>query len=123
MPEVTDKDMWHLVSIGQEHNESKGAASASLWKIIAAASFIPTKDEQTIYLSWLAVSSMKAEFGKWNTKKPKQKQSNIDDVRSFFDGSTFSNGKGIGDRINNPCSSPIHLFITCSNTITQSTLL
>jgi hypothetical protein len=91
--------MWHLVLIGREHNERKREASALLWKIIAAASFIPTEDEQTIYLSWLAVSSMKAEFGKWNTKKTKKKQSNIDDVRSFFDGSTFSNGKGIGSTI------------------------
>jgi hypothetical protein len=56
--------MRHLVLIGQEHNERKREASASLWKIIAAASFIPTEDEQTIYLSWLDVSSMKAEFGK-----------------------------------------------------------
>ena len=92
---VTDEDMWHLVLIGREHNERKHEASASLWKIIAAASFIPTEDEQTIYLSWLAVSSMKAEFGKWNTKKTKKKQSHIDDVRLFFYGSTFSNGKGI----------------------------
>jgi hypothetical protein len=44
--------MWHLVLIGREHNERKCEASASLWKIIAAASFIPTDDEQT-FLSWL----------------------------------------------------------------------
>jgi hypothetical protein len=56
---LTDEDMWHSVLIGREHNESKREASASLWKIIAAASFLHTKDQQTIYLSWLAVSSNK----------------------------------------------------------------
>jgi hypothetical protein len=77
--------MWHLVLIGQEQRrESNREASASLWKIIATASFQPIEDLQTIYLSWLAESSMKAEFGKWNTKKTKKKQSNIDDERSFL---------------------------------------
>jgi hypothetical protein len=42
---------------------------------------------------------MKAEFGKWNTKKTKKKQPTNDDVKSFFDGSTFSNGKGKGSTI------------------------
>jgi hypothetical protein len=42
---------------------------------------------------------MKAEFGKWNTKKTKKKQPTNDNVKSFFDGSTFSNGKGIGSTI------------------------
>jgi hypothetical protein len=94
------KDRWHLVLIGQEQRrESNREASASLWKIIAAASFQPIGDLQTTYLSWLAVSSMKAEFGKWNAKKTKKKQSTNDNVKSFFDGSTFSNGKGIRSKI------------------------
>jgi hypothetical protein len=97
---ITDKDMWHLVLIGREQSrESNREASASLWKIIAAASFQPIKDQQTIYHSWLAVSSMKAEFGKWNTKKTKKKQQTNDNAKSVFDGSTFSNGKGIGSKI------------------------
>jgi hypothetical protein len=53
---ISDEDMWHLVLIGQEQSrEGNREASASLWKIIAAASFQPIKDQQTIYLSWLAV--------------------------------------------------------------------
>jgi threonine/homoserine/homoserine lactone efflux protein len=66
---------------------------------IAAASFQPIKDLQTIYLSWLSVSSMKAEFGKWNTKKTKKNQLTNGDVKSFFYGSTFSNGKVIGSTL------------------------
>jgi hypothetical protein len=45
---LTDEDMSHLVLFGRKHNESKCEASASFWKIIAAASFLPTKDQQTI---------------------------------------------------------------------------
>jgi hypothetical protein len=59
--------MWHLVSIGRENGrESNWKATASPWKIIAAASFQPVDDKQTIYLSWLAVSCIKAELGRWN---------------------------------------------------------
>jgi hypothetical protein len=108
---TTDKDMWHFVLSGREQSrENTREASVSLWKIIAVASFQPIEDLQTIYLSWLAVSSMKAEFGKWNTKKMKKKQSTNDDVKSFFDGSTFSNGKCIGSTI--PGCSSISLVPT-----------
>ena len=94
---MTDQDMWHLVLIGREQpREGNREASDSLWKIIASASFQPMNDLQTIYLSWLAVSCMKAEYGKWNPKKTKKKQPTNEDVKSFFDGTTFSNGKGIG---------------------------
>jgi hypothetical protein len=94
-----DKDMWHLVLIGQEQRRpGNREASASLGKIIAAASYQPIKDLQTIYLSWIALSSMKAEFVTWNTKM-KKKQPTNDDVKSYFDGSTLSNGKGIGSTI------------------------
>jgi hypothetical protein len=53
--------MWHLVLIGQEKSrKSNCEASASLWKLIAADLFQPMDNLQTIYLSWLTVSSMKA---------------------------------------------------------------
>jgi hypothetical protein len=39
---------------------------------------------------------MKAEYGKWNPKRTKKKKPTNEDVKSFFDGTTFSNGKGIG---------------------------
>jgi threonine/homoserine/homoserine lactone efflux protein len=56
-------------------------------------------DQQTIYLSWLAVSCMKAEFGRWNAKRQKKKQSTNEDLKLLFDGSTFSHGKGIGSTL------------------------
>jgi hypothetical protein len=59
---MTDKDMWHLVLIGREQaRESNWEASDLIWKVIASASFQPMDDLKTIYLSWLAVSCMKAE--------------------------------------------------------------
>jgi hypothetical protein len=62
--------MWLLVLIGQEHGwENQRVPSP--WKIIATALFKPTNDLQTIYLSWLSVSPMKADFDKWNTKPEK----------------------------------------------------
>jgi hypothetical protein len=50
-------------------------------------------DWQTIYISWLAVSPMKADLGKWNTKKACHKQIKI------FNGKAFSKGKGIESTI------------------------
>jgi hypothetical protein len=68
---------------------------SSPWKIIAAASFQPINDLQTIYLSWLAVSPMTADFNKWTTKSKKMHE----DVKEYFNGKTFSKGKGIGSTI------------------------
>jgi hypothetical protein len=91
---LIDKDMWHLVLIGREQGRENQQAPLP-WKIIAAAWFQPIDDQQTIYLSWLAVSSMKADVRQWNTKKTCLQE----DVKEFFDGKTFSKGKGIGSTI------------------------
>jgi len=91
---LIDKDMWHLVLIGRELGRENQRAPLP-WKTIAAASFQPIDDRQTIYLSWLAVSSMKADVRQWNTKKTCLQE----DVKEFFDGKTFSKGKGIGSTI------------------------
>jgi hypothetical protein len=89
--------VWHLVLIGREQpREGNQEASDLIWKVIASASFQPMDDLQTIYFSWIAVSCMKAELGRWNPKKTYKKQLTNEDVKSFFDGTTFSNGKGIG---------------------------
>jgi hypothetical protein len=67
---MTDEDVWHLVLIGREQpREGNQEASDLLWKVIASASFQLMNDLQTIYLSWLAVSCMKAEYGKWNPRR------------------------------------------------------
>jgi hypothetical protein len=42
---------------------------------------------------------MKDEYGKCNPKKTKKKQPANNNVKSFFDGTTFSNGKGIGSKM------------------------
>jgi hypothetical protein len=60
----------------------------------AAASFQPMDDWQTIYISWLAVSSIKADLRQWNTKKTES-----EDVQEFFEGKAFSKGKDIGSTI------------------------
>jgi threonine/homoserine/homoserine lactone efflux protein len=70
--------MWHLVLVSREQRRERNReTSASLWKITAAASFQLIEVLQTTYLSWIAVSSMKAEFSKWNAKKTKKKQSTM----------------------------------------------
>jgi hypothetical protein len=89
---LIDKDIWHLLLIGREQGWENQRAPFLPWKIIAAASFQLIDDWQTIYLSWPAVSSMKADSRQWNTKKTCQQE----DVKEFFDGKTFSKGKGIG---------------------------
>jgi hypothetical protein len=67
-------------------------------------------DKQKIYLSWLAVSCMEAELGRWNAKK-KKKQLTNDNVKLFFDGNTFSHGKDIGSTllaaVQYICSAPV----------------
>jgi hypothetical protein len=94
---MTDKDVWHLVLIGQEQpREGNWEASDSVWNVVALASFQPRDDLQAIYLSWLAVPCMKADYCRWNPKKTRKKQPTNKDVKSFFDGTTFSNGKHIG---------------------------
>jgi hypothetical protein len=90
---LIDGDMWHLVLIGREQVRENQRVPLP-WKIIAAASFQPINDKQIIYLSWLAVSPMKADLRQWNTNKECH-----EDVKEFFNGKRFSKGKGIGSTI------------------------
>jgi hypothetical protein len=90
-----DEDMWHIILVGHRPltaEEVENNFCESPWRIIAAASFKPSvRNQRSIYLSWIAVSSEKTALELWGSRRR-------DDTRAklFFDGRQFNHCKALG---------------------------
>lgn len=81
LSKLSEKDtLWHVVLVGCHVDNMR-------WEVISSISFTPFKDQETIFLSWIATSDKSADRDLWGNK-------NVDD--QFFDGEPFRSGKGLG---------------------------